>query len=71
MMNMYEALRYTEQRQAEDRESARVWRLAREVRRQPQARMEAIVSGPSGTRRQLVSRCDGNHSSRGRRPTVQ
>jgi hypothetical protein len=71
MMNMYEAQRYTEQRQAEDRESARVWRLVREVRRQPQARMEAVGSGPLGTRRQLVSSCDGNQSARGRRPIGQ
>lgn len=71
MMNMYEAQKYTAQRQAEDRESARVWRLARQMRRQPQARMEAIVTGPMGTRRQLINSCDGSHSPRGSWPTVR
>ena len=71
MMNMYEAQKYTAQRQAEERESARVWRLARELRRQPQARMEAIAPGPLGTRRQLMSSCDGSPSPRGSWPSLK
>jgi hypothetical protein len=41
MMNLYAAQKYTARRQAEARESARVWRLARELRRQPQDRLGA------------------------------
>lgn len=60
MMNLYEAQKYTARRQAEDREAARVWRLARELRRQPQSRAEALVPGHFG-RRQLMASSGSSH----------
>jgi len=62
MMNMYEAQKYTERRQAEDRESARVWRLARERRHRPQPRVGSSVQSQLSTQRQLAGGCDVSHS---------
>jgi hypothetical protein len=69
MMNVYAAQKYTARRQAEERESARVWRLAQELRRQPQPRTAATAPNPLGSRRQLAGSRDGG--SKGSWPLTQ
>jgi hypothetical protein len=71
MMNLYAAQKYTERRQAEDRESARIWRLAREPRHRSQPQTGSSVQSPVSTQRQLADGCDIRHSPQGSWPTVQ
>jgi hypothetical protein len=71
MMNLYEAQKYTAQRQGEARESARVWRLARELGRQPQDRIGALVPNQLSIQQQLVGGCESGPSARRSRPTTQ
>lgn len=70
-MNLYAAEKYTARRQTEDRESARAWNSARELQRQPQDRIGALVPDPLGPRHQLVGGCASGHSPTGSWPTIQ
>ncbi|MGH7642341.1 MAG: hypothetical protein ACRENX_04890 [Candidatus Dormibacteria bacterium] len=66
MINLYAAQKYTARRQADERESARVWRLARELRQPEQGTDEAAP--PPG---RLPYGCDIDRSPRRRFPLAQ
>jgi hypothetical protein len=65
MMNLYAAQKYTERRQAEDRESARVWRLARERKHRSQLQVRSSVHTQLSTRRQVADACEIGPSPQG------
>jgi hypothetical protein len=71
MMNMYAAQKYTERMQAEDRESARIWRLTREPRDHSQSQVGSSVQSQLSTQRQPAGRRDIRHSPKGSWPTIQ
>jgi hypothetical protein len=68
MMNSYGAEKYTALRQAEERESARLWRLARDLRSRPRVRGRVLPLNIWGTRQEPGETC-ARGSRRSARPS--